>query len=165
MTITRQELIDALNDRESQESAVLGRLRAGENLDLSEQKAWLKENYEGPGCNCPVCSQHVQLKSRKITPAMAKFLIALSKFMVPKDIGDFDVRGGDYAKLRFWDLATKTDNGQWQITHAGRQFVADKTRVAKYIYVYRDRERSRSPETVNIREAVGDAALYDELVS
>jgi ssDNA-binding Zn-finger/Zn-ribbon topoisomerase 1 len=172
-SITRAELIEAMmkvtiDDPEDKAPlmALMERLQSGEPFDLDDTKQWLKKNYEGTGCKCPACGKHVQLKDRTITSAMAKALIAISKHQGEVNISELkEIRGGDYAKLRYWGLIEEVRSGRWQITHKGRQFVHDKVRVPKVAWVYNKRARSfNEEETINIREALGKPSLYQELM-
>ena len=174
MTITRKWLVDELKRVAEDGDActvedVVARLESGEPFDLDDTKEWLKENFTGDGCKCPACGKHVQLKDRRITPAMAKALIAIRNQgddTGAVNIADVkEIRGGDYAKLRYWDLIEEVASGRWRITTLGRKFVADKERVPSTVWVYNKRVREVGEDTVNIREALGNPALYDQLVT
>ena len=170
-SITREGLLTTLNQileegDMCQVEDLITRLKSGEPFDLDDTKQWLKENYEGTGCKCPACGKHVQLKDRKISSAMAKALITISKHQGEVNISELkEIRGGDYAKLRYWSLIEEVRPGRWKITHKGRQFVHDKVRVPKVVWVYNNRvRRFNEEETINIREALGKPSLYQELM-
>lgn len=134
---------------------------------IEDAKEWLKENYENGGCKCPACGQHVELKERRITASMAKVLIAMTKKAGDRgevNISDVPgVRGGDYGKLRYWGLIEPVSMGRWKVTQKGRDFVADRVRVEASVWVYNDRVRRKSDDTVNIRQVLGASADYDVL--
>jgi hypothetical protein len=105
---------------------------------IATGKKYLLENA-ARGTSCPCCERPYKIYRRTINGPMALFLIDFYKLFgalppkvfskIPKEIKP---AGGDYAKLRFWDLIEpkpgkrkdgSTRTGQWAMTDAGRQFV------------------------------------------
>lgn len=174
MTITRQELVSfceaMINEGDAcQAEDMLHRLQDGEKFDPEDIKQFLLDNYE-KGCECPACGQNVRLYKRPLNAAMARALILISK--APKandagwvDIKSVDVRGGDYAKLRYWELLEAGEPGLWRVTQKGLKFISDQIRVPSHAHVYNDRVRGWSDEDVNIRQALGEAHDYTQLMS
>jgi hypothetical protein len=182
MTITRKHIIETLKrviddgDACSLEDLV-ARFEGGEALEPEDTKAFLRANYE-KGCRCPACDQHVKLYKRPLGAGMARSLILISKG--PKidaggwvDIKSIDVRGGDYAKLRYWGLIEqranddekKKDSGLWRVTQKGLKFINDQVRVPSHAHVYNDKVRAFSDVDVNIRQALGKSFDYSELMA
>ena len=182
MTITREDLVsfcEAMIEEGDacQAEDMLARLQGGEVFEPEDTKAFLRANYE-KGCRCPACDQHVKLYKRPLGAGMARSLILISKG--PKigasgwvDIKSIDVRGGDYAKLRYWGLLEQRpnadpktkDSGVWRVTQKGLKFINDQIRVPSHAHVYNDKVRAFSDVDVNIRQALGKAFDYSQLMS
>lgn len=141
---------------------------------IAEAKQFLRENIE-EGCKCPCCGQEVKLYKRVLNAQMAWFLIALHR--APRldgnwvDIKALDVRGGDYAKTRYWGLVevkddpTKRSSGLWRLTQKGLKFVHDQVRVPRHVLVYNGECRGFSDQDIGIRQALGAGFDYSELMS
>lgn len=85
--------------------------------------------------------------------------------------------GGDYAKLRYWDLIesmpnideprkTQRSSGMWRLTDAGHDFAIGDTTVSAICY-YRQPEGGVlgfEPEQISIQEAVGKRFDYSRLM-
>lgn len=139
-----------------------------EFIGIEDVRAWLRENYEH-GCECPACGQNVELKERTISPAMARVLVAMDRHADADGAVNVnnlkEVRGGDYAKLRFWGLIEKVVEGRWRVTPKGRDFVHDRVRVPRVAYVYNNRARRFSDDDTNIRQVIGSQAQYEKLLT
>jgi len=84
--------------------------------------------------------------------------------------------GGDYAKLRYWDLIApqptnsdpkKRSSGMWKLTDLGRDFVYERTSVSSTCY-YRHPEGGVigfEPEQIGIRDALGKHFDYQALMN
>ena len=83
---------------------------------LAEAQAWLKGRMEA-GAVCPCCGQFAKVYKRTITSSMAFALVLVYRYFrsnrgwihVPSYLAELAkngaaVRGGDWAKLRFWGL-------------------------------------------------------------
>lgn len=117
---------------------------------LQEARQKVREGWlEGIACLC--CGQVVKLYRRSIGKSQARFLIWLVRSCEREqryyDCKDAPLRGGDYAKLRFWGLiekepASEHDNlpsgysGMWRPTPQGVEFANNRTRVQKYALVF-----------------------------
>lgn len=136
---------------------------------VKEAKQFLKDHLE-TGVNCPCCGQHVKLYPRALNSGLARALILMHRApTTPEgwvDIKNVDVRGGDYAKLRYWELIEQRSSGSgvWRVTLKGVKFVSDQGRVPKTVFVYNGRVRAFSDDTINIRQALGKAFSYEELM-
>jgi hypothetical protein len=104
---------------------------------------------------------------------MARALIAMTH--MPKsaegwvDVKSLPVRGGDYAKLRYWGLIEPRVvegkmTGYWRLTVKGTRFVADRERVPKYARVYDGKLRALEGEEISIRQSLGNRFNYDKLM-
>lgn len=79
----------------------------GPKATIEYAREWLRERLHD-GATCPACTQHVQLYKRKLNSGMAKALIQIYRHAGQEWTRVQDMpnapKGGDYAKLRFWDL-------------------------------------------------------------
>lgn len=152
---------------------------------IEEARRIVVQNRKDAGCICPVCDQIVAVYRRSITSTM---LVALSIFYrharqhgdawlhFPRHTRTNDVvagQGGDWAKLAFWDLIerkeeVRTDgssrNGWARITPYGRDFVEQKSRLPRYIYLYNNQLVGiDTTDLVDVVTLAGQPFRYDEL--
>jgi hypothetical protein len=146
-------------------------------MTLEEAKEWLRGKLD-EGAPCPCCTQFVKVYKRSITSSAARWLIWLVlsyKAMPPGsfvDIKRSDVRGGDYAKLRFWNLIEsqpnddpeKRSSGMWRPTSSGVAFAMNQMTLPKYAHVFDDRVLKHSGAPVAITETLGKKFNYEELM-
>lgn len=151
---------------------------------IEEAKIYLRENFND-GTECPCCGQHVKLYKRKINSTMALGLCLIVK---QKEIGEeFHLLDffkaiknvpsgivGDIPKLRFWGFIepkkeTQKDgnpnSGYYSLTEAGKLFASNRTKVNKYLFLYKNKIREKSDETTFISDCFKDKFNYDELMS
>lgn len=124
------------------------------------------------GAECPCCGRYAKVYHRRIYGAMVAFLVKLTAEYVANPGTCVNVRtvaqktslmGGDYAKLLYWDLVERVDEGNWIPTSKGIDFALDKIRVPKYVVLYNAKVLEFSEETVGVRESLGKFD-YDELM-
>ena len=138
------------------------------------------------GMPCPVCNQYCKLYKRKLSSGMVKALIKLatvqSKFNMVEikiwvDASKLNLAGGDYAKLRWWDLVEhrklrkdekesnlKKDSGKWRVTQDGIKFLSGEIEVPRYIFIYNNRVSMFSAERTDAKSALGDKFNFGELM-
>lgn len=151
-----------------------------EFLTMKKAKEYLRANYE-QGTECPCCGQFVKRYRRTITASMAHSLIVFSESEIGEWVhaqkffhskGYMYAGGGDFPKLRHWDLIEKKQgkgddgnpsNGMYRITAGGRLFVDGETRISKHVFLYNQKILRRSEETVSIQEALGNKFDYNEV--
>ncbi len=154
---------------------------------VAQAKVWLREHTK-KGAECPCCRQRVQFYRRTLTSAMAHALIVIERHFrtnqdwlhVPKHLTAVGAkeasRGGDYAKLRDWDLIeprpgerddSSTRTGFWKITSKGVAFVRGEIRVPKIIEIYNQHPTGNDvgPGTISIQEALGTDFDYAKLMA
>lgn len=160
------------------------------DMSLHEAKEWLRERV-GKGAHCPCCTQYTRVYKRTITGNMAASLIALYREHLQR--GDFTcyihfesqikgqpryrhLRGGDYAKLRYWgliepgpsnDMAALPETksaGLWRITDNGAWFVRGITTAPKYAHEFDARCLKLSGPERGVRECLGVRFNYSELM-
>jgi hypothetical protein len=138
---------------------------------ISKAKEWIVATAISlKQCKCPVCGQTAKLYPRKLSSALASFLVDLyiltahlpparrwvnvSKDMIDKT--DHHV-SRDYAKLRFWGLLVPSaaDAGMWRITDSGIAFVEGRLVTPKIAYVYNNYCVRLSEATTDIEGALG----------
>lgn len=139
------------------------------------------------GVMCPVCDQHCRLYKRKLNSGMVRALIQLATVQAKfdnigvniwVDASKLQFRGGDYGKLRWWELvehrklrkdekdsAEKKDSGKWRVTQKGLQFLTGEVRVARYIFIYNNNVSMFSAETTDAQAALGDKFNFGELMN
>lgn len=158
---------------------------------LSEAQLWLlSAREEKEGAECPCCSQTAKVYSRSINGAMAHalLLIALGTRDGESDADGWlhvptflsrktravTVRGGDFAKLRYWDLleeqvGVREDGssrvGFWRVTEKGLLFVLSRIKLPKYALVYNNKLLGFDGPDVGIRACLGRKFDYDEILS
>lgn len=147
---------------------------------LEEAKQFLRENWE-QGTECPCCKQFVKLYRRKLNSGQAHALVILYKYFELNEntdwvhVSKFDYpafRGGDLAKLRYWNLIeaktnidpTKKDSGFWRLTDTGRAFVRGDITVESHIGVYNQTIYTVEAQPITIRQALGNKFNYNELM-
>jgi hypothetical protein len=103
------------------------------------------------GIACPCCGQLAKMYARPITPAMGAWLVSLvcaaanrrGKWLHVKHSLLRQTRGGDYAKLLYWELIKKRPpsgkkkrSGFWQPTEKGIDFVNGRVLVPRKALIY-----------------------------
>lgn len=154
---------------------------------IKEGKQYLRDNWNTPGgCTCPCCGQRVKLYKRKIHKGMAVDLIRVYREQRRLGWTEFihvekylQSTGKSYshnfALAEFWGLAERSKaepeqpaartGGLWRLTALGREFVAGRMTVPKFVYTFNHRKYYQSDERVNIRTALTDQLNYDELMN
>ena len=130
------------------------------------------------GVTCPCCDQYCKVYRRTIYAGMARFLIWLVKAFERRDRMQayIDIlqgppqRGGDFAKLAYWELIEpmETKKGKvtryWRPTDKGRAFAYDKATVPKHAMVFNGEVVGFSEKRFGIRDALGKNFNYEELM-
>lgn len=136
-------------------------------------------HHEQTRCAC--CDQDVAAYRRTITSEMARALCVIVRASLPPgwhpshtvasnllswvSIRTVPVRGGDYAKLRYWGLLeqlppaekdpNQRDSAYWRPTATGLQFALGGMRVPKSLYVYNGWTRpDPRADQIDIRDAL-----------
>jgi len=144
------------------------------------------------GAICPCCRQMVKMYEREITSTMAYTLIILHKhfsdfkdwthlpsFLSQMSVLGSAVRGGDFAKLRYWGLLEEkpieklTDKrkdgskrvGFYRMTEKGHQFAKGEVKIPKVALVYNGKHFGFAPGEVTIQECLGKEFNYDDLMA
>jgi hypothetical protein len=140
------------------------------------------------GGKCPCCDQYVKEYRRTITSSMGAALIYIHNYFKSKNAnewlhvpshlsrvyGGVGVRGGDWAKLKYWGLIEDLQDvradgskrvGYWKITKLGNEFVRDRATVPKYAMIYNgDCEQLFGP-LISIRGVLTTRFNYDDLMN
>jgi hypothetical protein len=157
-------------------------------VPLGELREYLKKHArETHGVLCPLCRQLVKVYEREITSTMAYTLILLHQhflkkpdwlhvptFLTEKSKVGSAVRGGDWAKLRYWGLieeqvGKRADGsnraGFYKMTEKGHQFARGDVKVPKSVYLYNDRVLGFDPvNLVGVQECLGKEFDYNVLM-
>ena len=174
------------------EPSPLGPMLGDDTTTLGEVRAWLRARVLGDRKpeTCPACQQRVEVYSRAIHSAMARFLLAL--YRAPSELVTADrwvhgptlararpawriSEGGDNAKLRYWglvELATgrrpdgSPRTGYMRITAAGQEFARDELRVPRKALIYDEKflRWDDATDLIGIRDALGVKFDYDQLM-
>lgn len=157
---------------------------------LREAREHVQESL-GKGVVCPCCNRWAKVyRHRTITSSMAYGLLHLVKHSIGKELrpwvhiqNEFSkrglnaARGGDFTKLRFWNLiepeigGVREDGsprcGIWRVTEAGIDFGLGRTRVQRFVAIYANHrvpEWETDTTTISIRDALGAKFSYDQIM-
>ena len=146
------------------------------------------ERRHRDGIVCPCCEQLCKTYRRVLNAQMARFLIWLAKYSIQE--GGYNIEdggrwvgidrfpliqrrpgGGDFAKLRFWELieemgnddSSKRTSGIWRITPLGMAFATGKMRVPAAVFIYNNKLDGKSDVPITIHQALGTKFSYDAL--
>jgi len=154
--------------------------------ELREENKLLRETIRGT--HCPVCDQYCKLYRRNMYAKQAKILINLHQHTLrqsrlehyglvsAKQWSFFHIReftkatDGEFSKLANWDLILPGPmRGLWRITSLGKDFVLNKEKVEKYIWLYNNNRVGYHPDKTNplvsITDVLSSKFNYDELMS
>jgi len=155
---------------------------------VAEAQDALKPHVHGAGVICPCCLQLVKLYEREITVSMAYVAILLHRHFVesqawlhvPEYLSNLSkigsaVRGGDWAKLRYWGLIEEKPedkrkdgsrrSGYYKMTERGHQFVKGEIKVPRSILLYNEHFLGYGKGEVGIRDCLGKEFDYDDLMA
>jgi hypothetical protein len=139
-------------------------------MDVGEARAEMNEALgRGEGMHCPVCDQYAKVYRYKLQAGMAKGLILMYREHGRSFGHQFrttGINGGTVPKLAHWGLLEAGEElGYWRVTAAGESFVRGGSSVPRHIFMYNQRCLGLDDEDlVDIRECLGDAFSYDELM-
>ena len=153
-------------------------MKFNKNATLGEVKAHLKEKWL-KGETCPACNQFVKLYKIKISGQAVRDLLKLcvltdGNTSEYRHINEFsNLASRSFSKLAHWGLVTdqvnddaaKRTSGMWAITEKGVQFARKQIEVSRYAYLYNSECKALSPDTVGVREALGNKFNYEELMN
>jgi hypothetical protein len=140
------------------------------------------------GVDCPVCNQFAKLYSRPIRAGMVAGLGVLYTYdlknsgawchveMAFKELKP-EVRGGDWCKLRFWDMIEKRPKihdtkrgsnpkkGFWRITELGVEFITGKLKVPERALIFNNECLGFSGDEMDVFEVLEKGGFdYDEIM-
>ncbi len=132
------------------------------------------------GQKCRACDQRVQSYARRFASTWAACLLGIyaspEEWVHANDFRPPGVKGGDYAKMRYWGLIepsresehhdpTKKDSGLWRLTHLGVQFCRDGLRIQRTVKVYNNVVQGYDGEFVTIHDVLdGSRFNYQDLM-
>lgn len=143
-------------------------------------RQWTYSNAS-EGAVCPCCEQLVKVYRRKLYSTMGYVLLLIhlkqkehksNVFLhIPSLLNGKGVaaRGGDFAKLKLWDLieqdANEPEGGYYRMTEKGRQFAECRIAVPDALYIYDGALlRWDTKKLVTIVDVLGKKYNYEELV-
>ena len=149
---------------------------------LSDLQAWIRARWRR-GCRCPACGQSVKLYKRTLNRGMASVLIDIYKVCREQNVEYLHVSehflgqkdnavAREYSKLRFWGLLEEepgerengNGTGRWRVTPLGEAFVKGRVLVPRSVLVFNNQLEGVSDERTTVRQALGRAFDYDELM-
>jgi hypothetical protein len=119
-----------------------------EDISLGDAKKLLQASLR-QGTKCPCCGHLAKAYKRRLYSTQISALrriyehleapggpnsVHLGEFL--SQFGDVSSRGGEVARLQFWDLLKKLGKGRYAMTDLGRDFLAGKKSVPAYLYFY-----------------------------
>jgi hypothetical protein len=136
------------------------------------RRKFIEDSARGPA-RCLCCKTLFRQYQRGMTSVIARALIGI--YQVREDHGYahmshvarvVDLRGGDYAKARYWGLADPHPEkaGWWRLTSLGERFVKGLASVSGHALVVNGRCIDFGGEPVTIRQALGERFDYNELM-
>ena len=147
---------------------------------LQEAGEWLLENVDD-GADCPCCGQLCKVYRRAFNSAMTQGLIWLVQQAgsspdwvdVPLQAPAWLTRSRELPKTRYWSLIeekpnadpTKRCSGLWRPTAKGVDFVFSRTRIPSHVYLFDNTVSGFEEKTVAIRDTLGKAFDYSELMA
>jgi len=143
-------------------------------MPIREVVPRLVDHIVGEGVPCPACKQRCKMYRRKVTSAMAVWLVKMvlvwdgtGRDWVQSNHPELKNRGGDYAKLQLWGLIRAPKNtkraGRWQPTKLGHRFANKKATIHKYAFTYNDKYLGKRGEQITIDDALGSKFNRDEI--
>lgn len=158
---------------------------ADDPLDMV--RGWV-QHKKREGVICPCCDQQAKTYRRKLYGAMAYALghiylhyqrtKSTDWLHVPTYLSSVTstvaVRGGDWAKLRYWDLIVPQPgdrgdgshrNGFYKITPTGIAFVELRWQVPQHVYIYNQEVLGYEGPDIVITDALGDKFDYNTLMA
>ncbi len=147
------------------------------------QDSFRQRLFEGKTPKCPCCGRKGKVYKRKLNSGMARMLIRFYEvhFRLPCQewvhvhdlFGGFGQKHRDWPVLRLWGLLERKDkrtdkenaSGFWKLTAKGRAFVRGEGEVPKHVFMYNRQKVDESDERITIRQALGDAFDYAELMT
>lgn len=125
-----------------------------------------------PGIVCPACTKLAKVYRRSISASVVSYLQKMIQTHAltgeewlyitgkKKEAGVPGYikapAGGDYAKLRWWNLIEQMDmkrddgsprNGRWKVTAEGLRFARGEIRVPRYIWEYNNKPIEEQPDS------------------
>lgn len=124
----------------------------------------MRERWSKEGCRCPVCDQNAKVWKRSLTTEMGYSLVNVirkwkhdQRWILSSELRG--LRGGDYAKLRYWNLVVfenepeddeKRASGGMQPTERGIAFARRRLSVQRSALVYNGKPLVWEGELVSI---------------
>lgn len=143
---------------------------------LQRAKNHIRQGWKTNGCICPCCGQDVVLRERHLYSGQMKSLIALYKagdgYHHVSKLDPPPAGGGDFAKLRFWELieqkinsdTRKRTSGMWRITEKGINFVEGKIRIPRSCHIFNKKVREWHDEDIDVIGAIKKRFNYYEVM-
>lgn len=152
---------------------------------LREERERIKRDRDA-GTTCGACGQFCKAYPRQIHSTMARAIIGAFKLVKGEPNTKFHITTvmklpgclnvfGDFQKFVYWGLVEEVKeepvttgaktSGLWQLTAKGINFVRNKERVPKKIYIYNDTVLGHSDEQVQIVDCIKKKFDYHELMN
>jgi hypothetical protein len=154
---------------------------------LATARLWL-DQVRRNGAICPCCDQPAKVYKRKLNGTMAYALAQLYRnyrttgradwLHVPNFLSSITttatIRGGDWAKLRLWDLIEpqpgerddgSTRTGYYRISQTGIAFVELRWQTPRHVLIYNQEVLGYEGPDVLFTDVIGDKFDYNELMA
>lgn len=149
-------------------------------VTIKEAQTWIAKTTTSFGqCKCPVCGQKVKIYPRKLSSALARFLIEIYNLTAGRRPDERWIKVSqelivqsrhhitrDYSILRFWGLLEKKEKeGKvWRITDSGLAFVEGRLVVPQKAYIYNNYCLRLSETVTDIKGALGSKFHLSEIL-
>lgn len=108
------------------------------------------------GTICQTCGAKTVRYTHALNPVLARGLLALHKagggparvVNLPLTRSEMD----NFQKLRYFGLVRSPERGLWELTGAGREFIAGRRRAPSHVTTYRGSVVERSDDRIWIHE-------------
>ena len=144
-----------------------------------DKREFMNALKSGESMDCPCCGRFAKVYKRRMHHGIARALIRL--FMAsaqnPKEYLHFtafcdSITGCDFTIARHWGLIEdaaqdddeKKTSGLWRLTTAGRDYVAGRSTLPKYVLLYNDETLGFEGQHITINDCIGDKFNYREMM-
>jgi len=132
--------------------------RSHDDLSVSEAREYMNEHLRD-GTECLVCGRACKCHRRNMIPTLVETLVIIDKAAVRGawvNVADLNLKnGGDYAKLRYWELVEKGADNRWRVTLRGHDFLDGKVTIPKTALVYKNQSLGLEGDEIFVSDVGG----------
>jgi hypothetical protein len=147
---------------------------------VGEAKAYLRTSLKTTGARCPCCTQFSKMYRWSLYSTAVRALSlyyrlgGTTDFVHSNDLKDHGHRGqGDASRLSHWGLVEEQKvvagpgarSGYWRVTKLGEDFLLDRVRIPKYVWVYDSKPHSFEGDLIGVKDALGKKFSYASMMA